>query len=153
MSSEHAPTVVPSGINDPVQLARAELKAALAAIEIKANYPKRISEASSRIAAKARTIAEKKPVVALTGARSPRRSPSWRSQASSSDPPRSVRRCGESRGASPARSAAARSERAGRGAVFIGAVPARAAFRRRLGRQKMPGVAYATRHFLATQPA
>ncbi|RCK59903.1 hypothetical protein [Microbacterium sorbitolivorans] len=67
MSSEHAPTVVPSGINDPVQLARAELKAALAAIEIKANYPKRISEASSRIAAKARTIAEKKPVVALTG--------------------------------------------------------------------------------------
>jgi hypothetical protein len=67
MSSEHAPTVVPSGIADPVQLARAELKAALAAIEVKANYPKRIREASGRVAAKARTIAEKKPVVALAG--------------------------------------------------------------------------------------
>ncbi|GGO63631.1 hypothetical protein GCM10010910_16640 [Microbacterium nanhaiense] len=67
MSSELPDTVVPSGISDPVQLARAELKAALAAIEIKANYPRRIKEASGRIAAKARTIAEKKPVVALTG--------------------------------------------------------------------------------------
>lgn len=67
MSSEHAPTVVPSGIQDPVQLARAELKAALAAIEIKANYPKRIANASGRIARKARKVAEKKPVVALTG--------------------------------------------------------------------------------------
>lgn len=67
MSSELPDTVVPSGINDPVQLARAELKAALAAIEIKANYPKRIKNASSRIAAKARTIAEKKPVAALAG--------------------------------------------------------------------------------------
>jgi len=67
MSSELPDTVVPSGISDPVQLARAELKAALAAIEIKANYPRRIKDASGRIAAKARTIAEKKPVVALTG--------------------------------------------------------------------------------------
>lgn len=67
MSSELPDTVVPSGISDPVQLARAELKAALAAIEIKANYPRRIKDASGRITAKARTIAEKKPVVALTG--------------------------------------------------------------------------------------
>ena len=67
MSSELPDTVVPSGISAPVQLARAELKAALAAIEIKANYPRRIKDASGRIAAKARTIAEKKPVVALTG--------------------------------------------------------------------------------------
>ncbi|HLT67546.1 MAG TPA: hypothetical protein VKZ73_06710 [Microbacterium sp.] len=67
MSSELPSTVVPSGITDPVELARAELKAALAAIEIKANYPKRISEATGRIAAKARTIAEKRPVAALAG--------------------------------------------------------------------------------------
>ena len=66
MSSE-SPTVVPSGITDPVQLARAELKAALAAIEIKANYPKRISEGTARLTAKARKVAEKKPVVALAG--------------------------------------------------------------------------------------
>ena len=67
MSSEVPATVVPSGITDPVELARAELKAALAAIEVKANYPKRISEGTSRLTAKARKIAEKKPVVALAG--------------------------------------------------------------------------------------
>jgi len=67
MSSDRSATVVPSGITDPVELARAELKAALAAIEIKANYPKRISEASGRVASKARRIAEKKPFVALAG--------------------------------------------------------------------------------------
>ena len=67
MSSKVSPTVVPSGITDPVELARAELKAALAAIEIKANYPKRISNATGRITAKARKVAQKKPVVALVG--------------------------------------------------------------------------------------
>ncbi|WP_110590123.1 hypothetical protein [Microbacterium suaedae] len=67
MSSEPSPTVVPSGIDDPVQLARAELKAALAAIEIKANYPKRISEAVDRAVVKARSVADEKPAAALTG--------------------------------------------------------------------------------------
>ncbi|WP_221583409.1 hypothetical protein [Microbacterium sp. G2-8] len=67
MSSEHAPTVVPSGISDPVALARAELKAALAAIEIKANYPKRIGAAADRAVEKAKRVAEKKPAAALVG--------------------------------------------------------------------------------------
>lgn len=66
MSSEQSsPTVVPSGISDPVQLARAELKAALAAIEIKANYPKRIRNATDRAIAKARSVADEQPGVAL----------------------------------------------------------------------------------------
>ena len=67
MSSEPSPTVVPSGISDPVQLARAELKAALAAIEIKANYPKRIANAAGRARDKARAVADSQPVAALTG--------------------------------------------------------------------------------------
>ncbi|MGO1256283.1 MAG: hypothetical protein ACTHY8_09710 [Microbacterium gubbeenense] len=67
MSSEQSPTVVPSGIQNPVNLARAELKAALAAIEIKANYPKRIRQSVDRATVKARKVAEKKPIVALTG--------------------------------------------------------------------------------------
>ena len=36
-------TAVPLGIADPVEKARAELKAALAAIEVKANVPRRVS--------------------------------------------------------------------------------------------------------------
>ena len=67
MSSEHRSTVVPSGIKDPVQLARAELSAALAAIEIKANYPKRISNATDRAVRKARAVAASRPVAALAG--------------------------------------------------------------------------------------
>lgn len=67
MSSEPSPTVVPSGIDDPVQLARAELKAALAAIEIKANYPKRIGEAADRAVRKAQSVADEKPAAALAG--------------------------------------------------------------------------------------
>ncbi|WP_156761272.1 hypothetical protein [Microbacterium karelineae] len=67
MSSEPSPTIVPSGIDDPVQLARAELKAALAAIEIKANYPKRIGEAADRAVRKAQAVAAEKPAAALAG--------------------------------------------------------------------------------------
>ena len=66
-TSPHASTVVPSGISDPVQLARAELKAALAAIEIKANYPKRISQAADRATRKARKVADGQPAAALAG--------------------------------------------------------------------------------------
>ncbi|GAA4783354.1 MULTISPECIES: hypothetical protein [Microbacterium] len=70
MSSEapHPKTVVPSGISDPVELARAELKAALAAIEIKGNLPRRAAEATQRGAVKARAFAQKSPVAAAAAA-------------------------------------------------------------------------------------
>ena len=61
-------TVVPAGITDPVASARAELKAALAAIEVKANVPRRIEKASARAAAKARLFADRNPVGAIAGA-------------------------------------------------------------------------------------
>ena len=44
-------TAVPLGIADPVEQARAELKAALAAIEVKANVPRRLSAAVAGVAA------------------------------------------------------------------------------------------------------
>ena len=43
----------------------AELKAALAAIEIKANVPRRVEKASARAAAKTRAFAERNPVGAV----------------------------------------------------------------------------------------
>lgn len=55
-------TAVPEGIADPVASARAELKAALAAIEIKGNVPRRVQKASIRGAAKARAFARSNPV-------------------------------------------------------------------------------------------
>jgi hypothetical protein len=61
-------TVVPAGITDPVTSARAELKAALAAIEVKANFPRRIEKASVRAAAKARRFADDNPVGAIAAA-------------------------------------------------------------------------------------
>jgi len=54
-------TVVPAGIVDPVASARAELKAALAAIEIKGNFPRRIEKASERGILRARTFARRNP--------------------------------------------------------------------------------------------
>ena len=48
-------TAVPPGVVDPVESARAELKAALAAIEIKGNFPRRIEKASQRGILRART--------------------------------------------------------------------------------------------------
>ncbi|MEV4776270.1 hypothetical protein LTA6_001572 [Microbacterium sp. LTA6] len=64
--SENTPrTVVPAGIVDPVASARAELKAALAAIEVKGNFPRRIEKASQRAAAKARVFADRNPVGAI----------------------------------------------------------------------------------------
>jgi len=57
-------TVVPGGIADPVEQARAELKAALAAIEVKANLPRRLSEATERRVSKARAFASERPVAA-----------------------------------------------------------------------------------------
>lgn len=61
-------TAVPLGITDPVERARAELKAALAAIEEKSNVPKRLGKATERGAAKARQFARKAPVAAAAAA-------------------------------------------------------------------------------------
>ncbi|KDA06779.1 hypothetical protein DC31_07145 [Microbacterium sp. CH12i] len=58
-------TAVPAGLTDPVASARAELKAALAAIEVKGNLPRRIEKASVRGAAKARVFADRNPVGAM----------------------------------------------------------------------------------------
>jgi hypothetical protein len=54
-------TAVPLGITDPVEEARAELKAALAAIEVKANVPRRVSEAVDARVAEARESARRNP--------------------------------------------------------------------------------------------
>ena len=64
MSSELPDTAVPLGINDPVEKARAELKAALAAIEHKANLPKRAVIATDRASREARAYAERNPASA-----------------------------------------------------------------------------------------
>jgi len=61
-------TAVPLGIEDPVERARAELKAALAAIEEKANLPKRLSRAAERATADARAFARRNPAVAAVAA-------------------------------------------------------------------------------------
>ena len=61
-------TAVPLGIADPVSSARAELKAALAAIEIKGNVPRRLEKASARAAVKARRFADRNPVGAVAAA-------------------------------------------------------------------------------------
>lgn len=58
-------TAVAEGITDPVQSARAELKAALAAIEIKGNIPRRVEKASQRAAVKAKAFADRNPVGAI----------------------------------------------------------------------------------------
>jgi len=57
-------TGVPLGITDPVEKARAELKATLAAIEVKANVPRRVSRAYDRGARKARSFAKQSPALA-----------------------------------------------------------------------------------------
>lgn len=57
-------TAVPLGIADPVEQARAELKAALAAIEVKANVPRRVSEAVDVRVAEVRESARRDPAAA-----------------------------------------------------------------------------------------
>ncbi|MBT2483730.1 MULTISPECIES: hypothetical protein [unclassified Microbacterium] len=61
-------TVVPAGILDPRESARAELKAALAAIEIKGNIPRRVEQASTRAVADARVFADRNPIAAIAAA-------------------------------------------------------------------------------------
>ncbi|GAB2512632.1 hypothetical protein GCM10027064_08000 [Microbacterium petrolearium] len=69
MSSDELPkTVVPSGITDEVERARAELRAALAAIEHKANVPARAAEATERKVAEAKAFARREPGLAAAGA-------------------------------------------------------------------------------------
>lgn len=55
-------TAVPEGIVDPVASARAELKAALAAIEVRGNFPRRIEKASARGVVRARAFAHRNPL-------------------------------------------------------------------------------------------
>jgi len=57
-------TAVALGITDPVESARAELKAALAAIEEKANVPKRVARATDRRLTDARRFARRNPAQA-----------------------------------------------------------------------------------------
>lgn len=61
-ASTTARTVVPQNL-DAVGQARAELKAALAAIEEKANVPKRMGRAVDTYVDKARTLAQEHPLV------------------------------------------------------------------------------------------
>ncbi|MET0811946.1 MAG: hypothetical protein ABWY03_02755 [Microbacterium sp.] len=57
-------TAVPLGIDDPVEKARAELKATLAAIEVKGNLPRRLSEKIDDSVEKARTFQRRSPALA-----------------------------------------------------------------------------------------
>lgn len=68
MSSDVPRTAVPLGISDPVERARAELKAALAAIEEKANVPKRAARATRRAQVEARSFADRNPTGAAAAA-------------------------------------------------------------------------------------
>lgn len=58
-------TAVALGIEDPVEKARAELKATLAAIEVKANVPRRLAVTIDDGIEKARAFAKRNPVVAV----------------------------------------------------------------------------------------
>ncbi|MDQ4213366.1 hypothetical protein [Microbacterium capsulatum] len=58
-------TAVPNGIVDPVASARAELKAALHAIEEKGNVPRRVEKAWIEGEAKARAFVRRNPVAAV----------------------------------------------------------------------------------------
>jgi hypothetical protein len=60
-------TAVPLGIDDPVEHARAELKAALAAIEEKANIPRRVGRAVDEGVEKARAFSRRSPGMAAAG--------------------------------------------------------------------------------------
>lgn len=55
-------TAVPAGIADPVVAARAELKAALTALEVKGNIPKRVDQAARRRQRQFARFAQEKPV-------------------------------------------------------------------------------------------
>ncbi|MFE5410812.1 hypothetical protein [Microbacterium sp. NPDC056569] len=56
-------TAVPLGIADPVEQARTELKAALAAIEEKANVPRRVERSIDRSIEQARAFNRRNPAL------------------------------------------------------------------------------------------
>ena len=56
-------TAVPLGISDPVEQARTELKAALAAIEVKANVPRRVGRAVDDGVEQARAFQRSNPAL------------------------------------------------------------------------------------------
>lgn len=58
-------TAIPLGITDPVEKARAELKATLAAIELKGNLPRRAGRAIDRRTAQWRSFARAEPAAAV----------------------------------------------------------------------------------------
>ena len=57
-------TAVPLGITDPVEKARAELKAALAAIEEKGNLPRRATRQAEKRISEFRAFARRDPAIA-----------------------------------------------------------------------------------------
>lgn len=61
-------TAVPAGITDPVVAARAELKAALTALEVKGNIPKRVDQAARRRHRKLAEFAHEKPAEFIAAA-------------------------------------------------------------------------------------
>lgn len=61
-------TGVPLGIDDPVERARAELKAALAAIEQKANFPRRIGQRIDAAIDAAQAFTTRNPGAAIAAA-------------------------------------------------------------------------------------
>lgn len=61
-------TAVQLGIADPVEKARAELKAALAAIEVKANVPRRIAVTVDDSIEKAQAFSKRNPALAALAA-------------------------------------------------------------------------------------
>lgn len=61
-------TAVELGITDPVERARAELKAALSAIEEKTNVPKRVARRTEEVLATARGFARRNPTGAAAAA-------------------------------------------------------------------------------------
>lgn len=64
-TTQTARTVVPSGISDPVERARAELSAALAAIEHKANLPARAAEKVEDGVAGVRRLTRRNPAAGI----------------------------------------------------------------------------------------
>jgi len=57
-------TAIPLGITDPVERARAELKATLAAIEVKANVPRRLTIVVDDTIEKVRRFTRSNPALA-----------------------------------------------------------------------------------------
>lgn len=62
---QYPPTVVPPGITDPLEQARAELKATLNAVGEKVNVPKRLGNAYEKFRVKAQFFEIEHPVATI----------------------------------------------------------------------------------------